>query len=125
MVTWSLLVLGCHLLEYIIASHVLASSTGAGSAASAAEALKELKYADITNGVNFIPVAIKTSGIWGRQAIDLIKNICQHILEVTDEPRSTAFLRQRIIPRDNAESFLRYGYVPGHTRTYGQFVTGH
>ena len=43
-------------------SHVQASSTRAGSAAKASKAQK---YADITTGVDFIPVAIETSGTWG------------------------------------------------------------
>jgi hypothetical protein len=86
-------------------SHVQASSTRAGSAAEAAEASKQLKYADISAGVDFIPVALETSGTWGKQAIELVNDIGRRIAEVTHEPRSTAFLRQRIsvaIQRGNA-----------------------
>jgi len=43
-------------------SHVLASSTRAGSAAATAEVMKSQKYADITTGVDFFPFAIETSG---------------------------------------------------------------
>jgi len=43
-------------------SHVLASSTCAGSEAATAEAIKSQKFADFTTGVDFIPFAIKTSG---------------------------------------------------------------
>ena len=46
-------------------SHVRASGTRAGPAAEAAEASKAHKYADITTGVDFIPVAIETSGTLG------------------------------------------------------------
>ena len=42
-------------------SHVLASSTRAGSAAATTEAMKSQKYADITAGVDFIPIVIETS----------------------------------------------------------------
>ena len=56
-------------------SHVRASGTHAGSAAEAAEASKAQKYADITTGVDFIPVAIETSGTWGEQGFDLIREI--------------------------------------------------
>jgi hypothetical protein len=85
-------------------SHVQASST---RAVSADEAPKELKYADITAGVNFIPVVLETSGAWGKHAIELVNNIGRCIAEVTHEPRSIiiAFLRQRIsvaIQRGNA-----------------------
>jgi len=44
--------------------HDLASSTRAGSAAATAKAMKSWKYADITTGVDFIRVAIETSGTW-------------------------------------------------------------
>jgi len=39
----------------------------AGLAAAKAEAMKLQKYADITTGVDFTLVAIKTSGTWGEQ----------------------------------------------------------
>ena len=86
-------------------SHVQASSTRAGLAAEAAEASKARKYADITTGVDFIPVAIETSGTWGEQGFDLIRKIGRRIAEVTHEPRATSFLRQRLsvaIQRGNA-----------------------
>jgi len=41
------------------------SSVQAGSAALKAELNKSRKYADIIAGVNFIPFAIETSGVWG------------------------------------------------------------
>ena len=90
-------------------SHVQASSTRAGSAAAAAEVQKCQKYADITTGVDFVPVAIVTSGTWGEQAIDLVKEIGRRIAEATHEPRSTAFLRQRLsiaVQRGNAFCIL-------------------
>ena len=83
-------------------SHVQASSTRAGSAA---EASKAQIYADITTGVDFIPVAIETSGTWSEQGFDLIREIGRRIAEVTHEPRATLFLRQRpsvAIQRGNA-----------------------
>ena len=52
-------------------------------------------YADITTGVDFIPVAIETWGTWGEQGIDLIREIGRRIAKVTHEPRATLFLRQR------------------------------
>ena len=86
-------------------SHVQASGTRSGSAAEAAEASKAQKYADIIIGVNFIPVAIETSETWGAQGFDLIRVIGRRIVEMTHEPRSTLFLRQRLsvaIQRGNA-----------------------
>lgn len=77
-------------------SHVQASSTQAGSAAATAEANKTLKYADIISGVDFTPVAIETTGVWGEQALDMITAIGQRIAHKTHDPRSTMYLRQRI-----------------------------
>jgi len=50
-------------------SHVLASSTRAGSAAATAEALKSQKYADITTGVDFFPFCDPDIGNLGRAAL--------------------------------------------------------
>ena len=90
-------------------SHVQASSTQAGLAAAAAEAKKTQKYADIISGVDFVPVAIETSGVWGEQATELVKEIGRRIAASTHEPRSTTFLRQRLsvaVQRGNAYCVL-------------------
>ena len=84
---------------------MVASSNEAGSAAATAEVNKTLKYNDIISGVDFVPVAIETSGVWGRQAFELVNKIGRRIATLTHEPRSTAFLRQRIsvaVQRGNA-----------------------
>jgi len=86
-------------------SHVSASSTEAGSAAASAEINKTQKYRDIIAGVDFVPVAIETSGVWGSEGLDLIKDIGRRITTVSHDPRSTTFLRQRIsmaVQRGNA-----------------------
>jgi hypothetical protein len=86
-------------------SHVQSSSTQAGSAAAAAESKKTQKYADIINSVDFVPVAIETSGAWGQHAMDLVSDIGRRLAAVTHEPRSTLFLRQRLsvaVQRGNA-----------------------
>ena len=66
-----------------------ACSNEAGSAAATAEMKKIQKYSDIIPSVDFVPVAIETSGVWGRQALDLINEIGRRIAAVTHEPRST------------------------------------
>ena len=78
------------------ASHLRANSVQAGSAAAAAESRKVTKYADIISSINFVPVAIETSGVWGVQALGLIQDLGRHIAAVTHEPRSTMFMRQRL-----------------------------
>ena len=86
-----------------------ANSVQAGSAATAAESRKVAKYADIISGVDFVPVAIETSGVWGEQALDLIQDLGRRIAAVIHEPRSTMFLRQRLsvtVQRGNANCVL-------------------
>ena len=81
------------------------SSLRVRSAVSTAEVNKSRKYSDIVVGVDFVPVAIETSGVWGEQALELITEIGRRIAAVTYEPRSTSFLRQRIsvaVQRGNA-----------------------
>ena len=84
---------------------MLASSRLAGSAAAGAEKSKILKYYDLNAGVDFIPFAIETFGVWGEQAMSLVTEIGRRISEVTHDPRSTIFLRQRLsvaVQRGNA-----------------------
>lgn len=86
-------------------SYVHASSRQAGSAATEAELKKQQKYQDLCAGIDFMPVAIETSGVWGQLAIELVTEIGRRIAEVSHEPRSTSFLRQRIavaVQRGNA-----------------------
>ena len=75
-------------------SHVQSSSLSAGAAV--AELKKQNKYSDLPPYIDFTPVAIETSGVWGENARDLIKNLGRRIALVQLEPRSTSFLQQRI-----------------------------
>lgn len=91
------------------ACHVTACSDDAGSAAANAEIRKCHKYEDIISGVDFVPVAIETSGAWGQQAIGLTKEIGRRIAAITHDNRATSFLRQRLsiaIQRGNATCIL-------------------
>ena len=90
-------------------SHVNTTSRIAGSAADAAEANKLVKYSDMQNCYDVTPVAIETLGSWGQRGMQFINEIGRKIAEATDEPRSTIFLRQRImiaIQRGNASAVL-------------------
>jgi len=77
-------------------SYIQDSSTLDGSAASAAELNKIAKYSDIRAGVDFVPFVNETSGVWGEQAMSLVKELGRRMGEVNKEPRSTMFLRQRL-----------------------------
>jgi len=85
------------------------SSVQAGSAALKAEVNKSRKYVGIMAGVDFIPFAIETSGVWGVQALELVSEIGRRLTSMTHEPRSTTFFRQRIsvaVIRGNAQCVL-------------------
>jgi hypothetical protein len=58
---------------------------------------------------DFIPFVIETSGVWGQQALSLVKDIGRQIAAVTHEPHSTTVLRQRTlvaVQRGNAFCIL-------------------
>jgi len=66
-------------------------------------------YQDISAGVDFIPVVIESSGVWGQHAMELVLEIGRRLSEVSHEPRSTSFLRQRLavaVQRGNASSII-------------------
>ena len=86
-----------------------ASSVASGSAAENAEARKTTKYADTCRGIDFVPVAIETSGVWGKEGWALVKELGRRISVVKKEVRATIWLRQRIslaIQRGNSFSVL-------------------
>ena len=59
--------------------------------------------------MDFVPVAVETSGAWGKEGWDLVKELGRRIGAVKREPRSTEWLRQRIslaIQRGNAYCIL-------------------
>ena len=92
-------------------SHLLRSSTAAGSAAVAAEARKLAKYQDLvrSDDYTFVPIAIETLGAWGPSAHALCTEIGGRISACTGDMRSTAFLRQRLdiaVQRGNAAAVV-------------------
>jgi hypothetical protein len=90
-------------------SHLQSSSMVAGSVAEASAAKKHTKYTDLLAMVDFTPVAIETSGTWGLDGWELVSELGRRTASLSREPRSTAFLRQRIsiaIQRGNAYCVL-------------------
>jgi hypothetical protein len=90
-------------------SHLAATSLDASSAANSAEELKAKKYADLTTTYDVIPISVETLGTWGKSGRSFIDNVGARIAQITQEPRSAAFLRQRIaiaVQRGNAISIL-------------------
>jgi hypothetical protein len=88
-------------------SHIIASSTLAGSAAKKSETNKIAKYSDILSGIDFTPVAIETTGVWGEEGLLLVKELGRRMAILNYDKRSTTFLKQRIslaVQRGNAYS---------------------
>ena len=84
-----------------------------GWAAKNAEDKKYEHYQHLREQFLFIPVATETSGVFGKDALKLIKAIGTKITEVTHEKKATSYLIQRlsiIIQRGNVASVL--GTVP-------------
>ncbi|XP_055352588.1 uncharacterized protein LOC129598632 [Paramacrobiotus metropolitanus] len=96
--------------DTVAVSHVNASSRKAGSVAQMAENSKRGKYDFVEElGYLFYPLAVETFGTFGVSFAELIRFVGRKIRELTGEPRSTAFLRQRLslaVVRGNAAAVL-------------------
>ena len=77
-------------------SHLTTTSVSAGSAAARAEEAKVAKYSDIRYGIDFIPIAVESDGAWGQQGLALVNEIGRRTSVLTNDPRCTIFLRQRL-----------------------------
>ncbi|GAU89490.1 hypothetical protein RvY_02037 [Ramazzottius varieornatus] len=72
------------------------STAKAGSAADAAKKRKITKYEDIGSEFEFCPVGLETLGPWGPSATALFEAVGRKMAEVTGEPRSFQFFKQRV-----------------------------
>ena len=92
----------------VAASYVTMNSVCAASAAEAAAQRKESKYAEIMRSHLFYPLAFETMGPINSVGLEFICDLGHRISRVTDDPRETSFLFQRIsvaIQRFNAVIF--------------------
>lgn len=99
--------------DTVAPSHVLDSSSIAGSAANSAEHLKHSKYKAIKESHFFCAFAVETLGPWSQDAKYLYNELGHLLKNYSGVPSAKAFLRQRIsiaIQRGNAASVL--GTVP-------------
>ena len=89
----------------IARSHLGLSSTHAGSLSAVAEEKKRKKYASLGDNYIFTPIAVETLGPWGPEATNFIVELGRRLSAVTGDPRSGAFLKQKIcmaVQRGNA-----------------------
>ena len=94
--------------DTVAASYLGISSSSAASAAEAAAKRKEAKYIDICRSHHFFPIAFETFGPINEVGSAFISALGHRISLVTDDPRETFFLFQRLsvaVQRFNAVSF--------------------
>ena len=85
-------------------SHINMTSSEAGAAAIQAASTKNTKYIDITSTHIFYPTAS-----WDVQALEVIEEIGRRATEVTEDPKETMYLFQRlsmVMQMGNALSFF-------------------
>ena len=88
-------------------SHINLTCARAGAAAETAETNKYRKYSQLETRYEVIPVAIETLGPIGQKGMDFLDALGRKIAARTNEPRSAAYLRQRIsiaVQRGNSAS---------------------
>lgn len=94
-------------------SYLNSSSRNVGSVARRAEIKKFDHYIHLTSQFIFIPVAVETSGVFGKLGLELINKIGSKISEYTQEKRARSYLIQRIsiaIQKGNVASIM--GTIP-------------
>jgi hypothetical protein len=94
--------------DTLAASHLATTRNCAGAAAAHAAALKEHKYSGLISTHFFVPVAVETLGPWNHEVLDFIRELGRRLTQVTEDPRETTFLLQRIsvaVQTGNAASF--------------------
>ena len=103
----------------VAASYVAKSSAHAAAAAEAAAQRKEDKYADIAQVHLFYPLAFETMGQINSVGQEFLSDLGHRISLVTDDPRETSFLYQRIsiaLQRFNAVVFSNsFGHIHDNT----------
>jgi hypothetical protein len=102
--------------DTVAASYLNRSATCAGSAAEAAATRKEEKYAEISNSCLFFPLAFETFGPINQKGCDFLSSLGHRLFLVSDDPRETSFLFQRLsvaIQRFNSVCFCHsFGNLP-------------
>ena len=101
--------LGRHLPRHLAPSHLQLAVREAGAVADQAERKKKDKYAELAATHHFVPVAIETMGVFGKEAEAFFIELGRRIREETGEPLSFHYLLQRIavaVQRGNAAAVL-------------------
>ena len=90
-------------------SYCLSATSEAGAVAAGAETRKRAKYFCLEPIYTFIPVAIESSGVFGPQTLEFLKELGNRLSRVTGEEKSYTYLLQRLsvaVQRGNSASVL-------------------
>ena len=85
------------------------SARQAGFAATKAEAAKCQKYHDLKSNYHFQPVAIETTGQYGKSTSPFLSGLTKKLVDVSGDPRERQWLHQCLslaVVRENAASIL-------------------
>ncbi|CAH2238325.1 jg17482 [Pararge aegeria aegeria] len=112
--------------DTLAASHIQATSSMVGAAASSVEQAKRRKYENLDSSLIFVPFGVETLGPWGPEARALFKELSKRVIESTGDPRAGSYLGQRIslaIQRGNAASiFIDYKLITLFFNAYGEHI---
>jgi hypothetical protein len=95
--------------DTLAASHQLATSLTAGSAAEEATRHKTVKYSALLRTHDLVVIAVETLGPFNKDGADFISLLGRRLSAITGDPRETMFLFQRIsviAQRCNAASIM-------------------
>ena len=95
-------------------SNIGETACNPGAAATSAESAKRNHYADLAERYRFEPVAVETTGAFGRTTEKFVAELGKRLASRTGERRETEWLRQRIsvaIIRSNAASIRATGGI--------------
>jgi hypothetical protein len=82
---------------------------GPGEVAKLGETQKDSRYESLAPRYTIIPVALESSGIWGKRALNAVKRIGSLITLRTGEKKATSYIRQRIsieVQRGNSRMIM-------------------
>ena len=90
-------------------SYLPSTASGVGAVAAAAEERKKRKYSHLDQCHLFVPVAIETTGVFGPETMEFLRELGRRLHLVSADHNSTTYLIQRlsvVVQRGNAASVL-------------------
>ena len=90
-------------------SYISKADREAGLVAKHAEERKQAKYHHPVSSHIFVPVAVETSGVFGTEALEFVKDLGHRLQQSTGESKAGLYLLQRLsvaIQRGNAAAVL-------------------